>query len=385
MELQARPPSSARPARLGVLTFHRCINYGSYWQARCLVEGLRAMGHDAVLLDHDSSRVTFREWRCALRPVLPTPVPPADRKLYAAKVRKFLEALEALPLSERFSLERPQEMAFFDCVVVGSDEVWNLAHPWYGHKPIFYGEGLCTARLVAYAASFGHQSWVQGLPAAWADRLRRFDVIAVRDGNSAALVARSLGKEAARVLDPCLQFAPSGGSMATDMTSPRGYIAVYGHNFSAGFCERLLAHARRHSLRVLSIGYRNDWADAQWLSAGPEDFATAMAGARAVATNFFHGCVFALRHGRALLCESSPYRAIKIDDLLSSLDARHHLLDADTPRAHWDGLLAGPLSEAIGHRIVAARAASEAWLRTALDGSPAGRPESADVAQGAAP
>jgi hypothetical protein len=27
--------------RVGVLTFHRCINYGSYWQARCLVEGLR--------------------------------------------------------------------------------------------------------------------------------------------------------------------------------------------------------------------------------------------------------------------------------------------------------------------------------------------------------
>ena len=25
-------------ARIGVLTFHRCINYGSYWQARCLVE-----------------------------------------------------------------------------------------------------------------------------------------------------------------------------------------------------------------------------------------------------------------------------------------------------------------------------------------------------------
>ena len=22
---------------IGVLTFHRCINYGSYWQARCLV------------------------------------------------------------------------------------------------------------------------------------------------------------------------------------------------------------------------------------------------------------------------------------------------------------------------------------------------------------
>ena len=30
--------------RVGVLTFHRCINYGSYWQARCLVEAIAARG-----------------------------------------------------------------------------------------------------------------------------------------------------------------------------------------------------------------------------------------------------------------------------------------------------------------------------------------------------
>ena len=30
--------------KIGVLTFHRCINYGSYWQARSLVEGLRSRG-----------------------------------------------------------------------------------------------------------------------------------------------------------------------------------------------------------------------------------------------------------------------------------------------------------------------------------------------------
>ena len=47
--------------RIGVLTFHRCINYGSYWQARCLTEGLRRRGHDAGLLDHRSARVNRAE------------------------------------------------------------------------------------------------------------------------------------------------------------------------------------------------------------------------------------------------------------------------------------------------------------------------------------
>src|SRR5687768_5387602 len=117
---------------IGVLTFHRCINYGSYWQARCLVDGLRARGHDAVLLDHDSPRVNKEEWKCGLQPVLPTPVPKRDRVLYGLKMLKFFRAFAALPRSPRFPLEKPPELESFDGVVVGSDEVWNLRHPWYG-------------------------------------------------------------------------------------------------------------------------------------------------------------------------------------------------------------------------------------------------------------
>ena len=33
--------------KIGILTFHRCINYGAYWQARCLLEHLRSLGHEA--------------------------------------------------------------------------------------------------------------------------------------------------------------------------------------------------------------------------------------------------------------------------------------------------------------------------------------------------
>src|SRR3954466_3888030 len=87
--------------KIGVLTFHRCINYGSYWQARCLVEGLRARGRETVLLEHHSSRVNLAEWRCALQPVLPTPVPKSDHSLYADKIRKFFNAFAALPCSPR--------------------------------------------------------------------------------------------------------------------------------------------------------------------------------------------------------------------------------------------------------------------------------------------
>lgn len=300
--------------RIGILTFHRCINYGSYWQARCLVEGLRARGHEPVLLDHCSRRVDIAEWKCAFRPTLPQPVPRSDWPMYRAKIRRFFDAVRQLPLSAPFPLEppagEPDGPADLDMVVVGSDEVWNLSHPWYARCGLFYGDGLQARRLVSYAASFGNHEPDYGLAPEWADRLRRFEHVSVRDEASADIVERALGIRPPLVLDPCLQFPQVGAS--NPQAGERGSLLVYGHGFSPAFTERIGSWAHAHGLPIVSIGYRNDWADRQWLEAGPHDFATAMAGATAVATNFFHGCVFALRHGRPFVCEESQYRSNKV-------------------------------------------------------------------------
>ena len=104
-------PEAATPRRLkvGVLTFHRCINYGSYWQARALVEGLRARGHDAELLDHDCPRVRYAELRCAFQPLLPRRSPRSDFPEYAAKARRVLAAADALCSFETHQLLRADQ------------------------------------------------------------------------------------------------------------------------------------------------------------------------------------------------------------------------------------------------------------------------------------
>ena len=57
--------------KIGVLTFHRCIHYGSDCQARCLAESLKLRGHNATILDPYSRKVKLAEWKCAFQPVLP--------------------------------------------------------------------------------------------------------------------------------------------------------------------------------------------------------------------------------------------------------------------------------------------------------------------------
>ncbi len=340
---------------MGVLTFHRCINYGSYWQARGLVEGLRARGLDAVLLDYCSPIV---ETRIALRPTLPTPVPRADVAAYKRKTRRFLEEFERLPLSRPFHLDRPETMETFDTVVIGSDEVWNLRHPWYAGLPAFWGALPNARRVVSYAASFGNYSCWEGIGAPYTDWLRRFDAISVRDENSWWMLRNALDQEFETVLDPALQFPlpPSG-----DWNGPQEpYALVYGHNFTPEFAGAVRRWADARGLPLLSLGYRNDWADAQWLDAGPHDFAHAFARAESVATDFFHGCVFAARADKPFACELSDYRSIKVRGLMELLGGLERLVP--------DGDLRDLLDRApdFGPRIAEMREVSNRYLDRAL-------------------
>jgi hypothetical protein len=350
--------------KVGVLTFHRCINYGSYWQARCLAEGLIARGYNTDIIDHDSRKVNLAEWKCGFRPVLPTPVPKLDYPLYRAKMEAFFRAFCTLPLSKRFDLQQPEQMESYDVVVVGSDEVWNLSHPWFGGCALFYGTGVRAQRLVSYAASFGNYEAAWGLEPQWANRLRDFDAISVRDQNSRALIQNALGFDPPLVLDPCLQFLPQAEGEWRGPQQP--FVAVYGHNFSAAFSQQVRHWANSRGYKLVSIGYRNDWADEQWIEAGPHDFAHAVSHAECVATNFFHGCVFALRHARPFVCEVTPYRSNKIRDLMAVVGGDQHLVSQDAPTSAYDTSLGQPLEPEILQRIESLRQQSELYLDQAL-------------------
>jgi hypothetical protein len=349
--------------RIGILTFHKCINYGSYWQARCLAEGLRERGHEVELLDHDCRCVRRAEVRCALQPQLPHRTPRHELRHYAEKTRRFIKAISELPLSKRFSLHEPEAADEYDAIVVGSDEVWNFRHPWYGSKPIFFGDGLRTKRLVSYAASFGNHSAWDGIHPAWARKLTRFTALSVRDENSWHLVRNGTDREAALVLDPCLQFA---SVIPSDCSEEEPFAVVYGHRFPAWLKERARRWANRRGLKLVSIGYSNDFADEQRIAADPHEFARLMAGAQAVITNFFHGCIFAVVNGKPWASAPSDYRSIKIPDLAAMLGAEHRLIDEQTSEEGLSELLEMPVQPSVRDTIESRRKHSSAYLDAAL-------------------
>jgi polysaccharide pyruvyl transferase WcaK-like protein len=256
-------------------------------------------------------------------------------------------------------------MENYDAVVVGSDEVWNLYHPWFGRNPLFYGDGLRTQLLISYAASYGNYPASHGLEESWAQKLRNFDSIAVRDENSRTIVKNAIGIEPEIVLDPCLQFPIHPDERESEYWQ-KPYIALYGHNFTDSFKSKIRQYADSRKLPLISIGYRNDWADVQWIDADPHDFAHFMARSEAVATNFFHGCVFAIRNEKPFVCESSSYRSYKVHGLMSKLGGEHHLISDEIPYTVVENLLSHPLNPVISETISRLRITSDKYLDEAL-------------------
>lgn len=349
--------------KIGVLTFHRCVNYGSYWQARCLLEWLERRGQAAVLLDHVSEAVRRAELQCALSPALPTTTRSEDIPRYVQKIRAFRHAVQRLPRSARFPLEQPQKSDSCEIVLVGSDEVFNLDHPWYGGWPLFFGEGVPGLRLATYAASFGnYQRDCIGAP--WRNWLANFDAVSVREESGRRLLDGMDLPAPELALDPCLLSPPAPGD-SDPAGADRRYLAVYGHSFPDWFTQRVIGWARQQGLRLVSVGYRNDWADEQRIEAGPEAFRALMSNAVAVATNFFHGCVFALLDRKPFACAASDYRTNKVRDLAALLGAHRHLVSESEPHA-LDEAMAAPPDASVYKRISLMRARSEAFLDRVL-------------------
>ena len=83
-------------------------------------------------------------------------------------------------------------------------------------------------------------------------------------------------------------------------------------------------------------------------------------------TNFFHGCVFALVNNKPFVTSPSEYRFNKVRDLTNALDARAHVVTADSDPAAFDHLLGTPPASQVAAAIDGLRAQSNAFLDRAL-------------------
>ncbi|MBQ4565181.1 MAG: polysaccharide pyruvyl transferase family protein [Oscillospiraceae bacterium] len=294
--------------KLGILTFHRSINYGAFMQCYSLSHRLQKDFPElqVEVIDYSSLRAT-----CAMKQGIDRIADPAQRDAYSKRIHLFDHCCERLPLSDR-RLESDDLDALYswlnetyDIIVVGSDAVWN----WNvrGFPNAYFLKGYHGTKL-SYAASAHGLSFRGMTPeqkAFLSDALSEFSYLGVRDVSTEQMLHLvDPGLNPRHNCDPTMLLDIS--SLPCDLETvweklkekgidpDRPIFAVMA---SPGFVGRELRSYLGKDSQLIALYEPNEYAGAYMDTLDPFEWAKVFSLCSGTVTHFFHGTLLSLVNG----------------------------------------------------------------------------------------
>lgn len=357
--------------KIGILTFHRALNYGAILQSYALQQVLEQAGFDACILDY----------RCAFIEKLYRPFDIRYSGSPSEWVKKTIKSpqlwkkrnafaqftgdhLRLSPKCGESSL--PGAAQDYNLLITGSDQVFN-PHTTGGDLAYFLPFSV-PGRKIAYAASLGYDGFPPEYRQRCVEALEDFDAISVREISGVQPVAEAWGRPVEWAVDPVLLLPPEQWSALwkKPRNVPEKYVLAYMMEGSRYTVNRARALAKEKNCALVCVNptlkQQIHCRDFRLLTAASvEEFVWLMAHAEAVVTNSFHGTAFSLVFRRAFYAEiSNEKRGTRIRDLLEQTGLTHRLLPGCGGSICWD---------AVEEQLENMREHSRAWLMKAIHNS----------------
>lgn len=215
-----------------------------------------------------------------------------------------------------------------DVYMVGSDQVWNLAIVQRQMNNYMLGFVPQGGKKVAYAASFGTEQWTASEYTEEATRLlKEFQYVTVREHSGVELAETEFGVKAHHVLDPCLLLKDYseiiGVKTAAEPLSDN--LVVYKLNYTYDWYLNVKLTAEKLGCNLVELCGRRlkDKGDMHGFNVkgvSVRNWITAIANAKYVITDSFHGCVFSVIFGKPfVIVPGLKNRSTRLTSLLSDL------------------------------------------------------------------
>jgi polysaccharide pyruvyl transferase WcaK-like protein len=318
--------------RVGILSMQKVRNYGSFLQAFALKRTVESFGNEVEFIDIIPG-IRFHEYKITLKMCFDWvmkhyfSIYAINRWRYAVNCKKsfrlFLNELQV----EKHTFNA------YDCVIIGSDEVFNIAqNSAWGYTSQLFGNITDTKKIISYAGSFGQTSLElirkHRLSEDMADALRKMSAISVRDGNSKEIIEALLHVTPSINVDPTLFFDFSKNIRENN---ERDYILIYSYPNrikDKNVVKAIKQLAKRRDKKILSIGSFYEWAD-KVLLPHPFEFLSYFKNADYVITDTFHGVVMSVKYNRRFAALIRDTNRNKLGYLLKSLKLEGQIIGND--------------------------------------------------------
>lgn len=318
--------------KVGILSMQKVMNYGSFLQAFALKKTIEWLGHDCEFIDIEQGTV-FPELKRTYGFILKKAIERYLKWNILPRMR-YTHCFQRRFKTVFFDLLGVDTHTFkhFDLVVIGSDEVFNFAQrvPW-GYTPQLYGRVTNADKVISYAASFGHTTMKDiehyGVKQEISDALCSMKMISVRDKNSYEIIEKLTGRTPLIHVDPVLIFDYEPFIKLPEL---HDYVVVYTYPNrikSKDEIEAIRTFARKHSKKLLSVGFYFPWCD-ETIVPDPFEVLGYIKNADYVVTDTFHGSVMSLKFNRPFVSLVRNTNKEKMTSLLSQFGLGNRILNS---------------------------------------------------------
>lgn len=323
--------------KIGIITYHRAINYGAVLQAFAFKSAFEKLGHTADIIDYRNSKIEY----------LYKEVSFFTAKGVKNKLKYLLTCKNEGEKYNRFKGFRKDYLALdgdkkavykedlkclndnYDLFVTGSDQVFNIN----GHdfdKAYFLDFVSDNLKKASYAASFGVSKIDDKYSEVYKELLSGFNNISVREEQGSKIINNLLGFDARVDVDPVFLLTKEEWNNKFNLqdNTQEKYALMYNFEltkvqietayklYKMGYKIKYIGNPVK-KLLPFECEYQRD--------CGPIDFLKLIYNASYVITNSFHGLSLSLNFNVKVLLEMRK----EGKDVNSRLENIAHLLGLD--------------------------------------------------------
>ncbi len=324
--------------KIGIITFHRAINYGALMQTYALQQVIKKEGGEVRVIDYHSPNIEYAyrlTWGL-------------NKKRIKGWIKWFISIPYKLRKKRRFrqfadkKLRTTQSIytrknvgeceAHFDRIITGSDQVWNLKISDYDTAYLldFVNE---DKKKYSYSVSIGSYRFEdEYLP-----YIQNYAMYSLREKDACEYIEQITGKDGRVDIDPTLLLTGDDWAKEVKKTSlmNQPYIFIYSVHPQNNMIDYAYKLAEEKKCKIIYLHNRENTALLRTknvkviFDASPEEFLGYIKNAECVLTNSFHGTVFSILFHKKFFSELITAGGFnnRVFSLLNSLGLGRRILE----------------------------------------------------------
>lgn len=295
--------------KIGILTFHRAVNYGAQLQSYALQRTVSDLGAECELVDYLCPAITepYKPFNIKKKKPLQSFAKSCVMFNRRKKKIKSFESFQnkIVKSKEQYTSKTiSQAKDKYDLFITGSDQVFS---PWCADfDPAYFLTFANDSQKFSYAASFAAKEIPDDKKEEFSRRLSGFQKLSVREKDGVRLVKELCGKEAVVNLDPTLLLGADKWSEIAQAPANEPYILIYTVMPQISLVDFACNLAKEKNMKVI---YLNDAPhlhnnNIEYVRASSvESFIGYIKNASYVVSNSFHATAFSVIFHRSMFIE----------------------------------------------------------------------------------